>query len=54
MNKKPNSTKPDPEEEKKRQERVRHQMNFSLSYLVIGLIGLWLFPAICIDAPGGS
>ena len=43
MNKKPNSTKPDPEEEKKRQERLRHQMNFSLSYLVIGLIGLWLF-----------
>ena len=43
MNKKPNSNKPDPEEEKKRQDRLRHQMNFSLSYLVIGLIGLWLF-----------
>jgi cell division protease FtsH len=43
MNKTPKSTKPDPEEEKKRQERMRHQMNFSLSYLVIGLIGLWLF-----------
>jgi len=43
MNKKPKSTKPDPEEEKKRQERMRHQMNFSLSYLVIGMIGLWLF-----------
>ncbi len=43
MNKKPNSNKPDPEEEKKRQERLRHQMNFSLSYLVVGLIGLWIF-----------
>lgn len=43
MNKTPKSTKPDPEEEKKRQERMRQQMNFSLSYLVIGLIGLWLF-----------
>jgi len=43
MNKKPNSSKPDPEEEKKKQDRMRHQMNFSLSYLVIGLIGLWLF-----------
>jgi len=43
MNKKPKSNKPDPEEEKKRQERMRHQMNFSLSYLIIGLIGLWLF-----------
>jgi cell division protease FtsH len=43
MNKKPNSGKPDPEDEKKRQERMRHQMNFSLGYLVVGLIGLWLF-----------
>lgn len=43
MNKKPNSNKPDPEEEKKRQERLRRQMNFSLSYLVVGLIGLWIF-----------
>jgi cell division protease FtsH len=43
MNKKPNSNKPDPEDDKKRQERMRHQMNFSLGYLVVGLIGLWLF-----------
>ncbi len=43
MNKKPNSGKPDPEEEKKRQERMRHQMNFSLGYLIVGLVGLWLF-----------
>ena len=43
MNKKPSSKKPDPNDEKERQARVRRQMNFSLSYLVIGLIGLWLF-----------
>ncbi len=43
MNKKPNSNKPDSNDEKERQARVRRQMNFSLSYLVIGLVGLWLF-----------
>lgn len=36
--------KPDPkDEEKQRQERMRRQMNFSISYLIVGLIGLWLF-----------
>ena len=42
MDNKNNPKKPD-QEEKERQARIRRQMNFSLSYLVIGLIGLWLF-----------
>ncbi len=42
MDNKSNPKKPD-QEEKERQARIRRQMNFSLSYLVIGLIGLWLF-----------
>ncbi len=34
--------KPDPEEEKKRQEQMRRQMGFSVSYLIVGLVVLWL------------
>jgi cell division protease FtsH len=42
-NKKPVPSKPDPEEEKKRREQIRRQMGFSISYVIIGMIVLWLF-----------
>ena len=39
----PAPRKPDPEEEKKRQEQMRRQMRYSVSYIVVGLLVLWLF-----------
>jgi len=42
-NKKPAPKKPDPEQEKKRQEQMRRQMRFSVSYLIVGMLVLWLF-----------
>jgi len=42
-NKKPVPPKPDPEEEKKRREQIRRQMGFSISYVLIGMVVLWLF-----------
>ena len=42
-NKKPSSKKIDPEEEKKRQQQVQRRMSFSVSYLLVGMVVLWLF-----------
>jgi cell division protease FtsH len=42
-NKKPVSQKPDPEEEKKRQQQMQRRMSFSVSYLLVGMLVLWLF-----------
>ena len=42
-NKKPTPQKPDPEEEKKRQQQMQRRMSFSVSYLLVGMVVLWLF-----------
>ncbi len=42
-NKRPNPKKPDSDDEKKRQEQARRQMRFSISYLIVGMLVLWLF-----------
>jgi len=41
--KKPVPPKHDPDEDKKRREELWRQMRFSISYLIIGLIVVWLF-----------
>ena len=35
--------KPDPEEEKKKQQQMQRRMSFSVSYLLVGMVVLWLF-----------
>ncbi len=40
---KPATGKPDPEEEKKRREAMQRRMRFGISYLITGLIALWVF-----------
>ncbi|MCI0475897.1 MAG: ATP-dependent zinc metalloprotease FtsH [Anaerolineales bacterium] len=42
-NKKVTPPKPDPEEEKKRQQQMQRRMSFSVSYLLVGMVVLWLF-----------
>ena len=42
-NKKVTPPKPDPEEEKKQREQMQRRMSFSLSYLLVGMLFLWLF-----------
>ena len=42
-NKKPTPQKPDPEEEKKKQQQMQRRMGFSVSYLLVGMVVLWLF-----------
>jgi len=41
--KKPAPPTHDPEEEKKRREQMQRQMRYSISYIITGLIMLWLF-----------
>ncbi|MEW5718686.1 MAG: ATP-dependent zinc metalloprotease FtsH [Chloroflexota bacterium] len=42
-NKKVTPPKPDPEEEKKKQQQMQRRMSFSVSYLLVGMLVLWLF-----------
>ncbi len=39
----PENRKPDPDEERKRQEQMQRQMRYTITYIVMGLIVLWLF-----------
>ena len=41
-NKKPSPPKPDPDEDKKRREQMQRQIRFSIGYLIVGIIVLWL------------
>jgi len=43
MNPKNKTPQEDPNEAKKRRDNLRRQINFGLSYLIVSLIGLWLF-----------
>lgn len=39
----PENRKPDPEEERKRREQMQRQMRYSITYILVSLIVLWLF-----------
>lgn len=39
----PENRKPDPEEERKRREQTQRQMRYSITYILVSLIVLWLF-----------
>ncbi|HTX80331.1 MAG TPA: ATP-dependent zinc metalloprotease FtsH [Longilinea sp.] len=43
MNTKNKTPQPDPNDEKKRRDAMRRMVNFGLSYLIVSLVGLWLF-----------
>ena len=43
---KPISPKPDPEGEKRRQEQIRRQMRYSVTYILVGFLVLWLFQQV--------
>lgn len=43
MNQKSKTLKQDPDRDKKRQENTQRQLKFGLSYVIVSLIGLWLF-----------
>jgi cell division protease FtsH len=45
MNQKTKTPQKDPDKEKKRSEQLQRQMKAGLSYLIVNLIGLWLFQA---------
>jgi cell division protease FtsH len=45
MNQKTKTPQKDPDEEKKRSEQLQRQLKAGLSYLIVNLIGLWLFQA---------
>jgi len=40
---KPGPSKPDPEEEKKRQQQMQRQWRYTVSYIIVGFLVLWLF-----------
>jgi cell division protease FtsH len=43
MNTKNKTPQSDPNDEKKRRDNLRRMVNFGISYLVVSLVGLWLF-----------
>lgn len=43
MDPKNKTPQPDPNDEKKRRDAMRRMANFGLSYLIVSLVGLWLF-----------
>ena len=49
MNKKGKSPQQDPDQEKKNRESFERQLKYSISYVVVSLIGLWLVQQFILD-----